>query len=325
MEAVAGYSEISEDVLEAAKQYIKDAGLTITELAKMANTSRSDLSKYFNRNRYFKPAKVEKQLMEVLDEQGYAPDRQVQLATVEQTPAIAGPAKKDFYKSMDAANVLGVCAAAQEHAGLGVVVGRTGFGKTHTLKHYAKLSKTVLLECDDTMGCKDLVEDVERALGIPVTYGTISRKTQGIKEFFAVHTGYLVLIDEADKLISKYTQKKMEILRTIFDQAKVGLVIAGEPKLEALIKGYLPRFANRVDFYAMLGGLSEREVRGYLAGFDINDDALAVLVERGTDKRAGCFRLLNRTLSNAIRLMHEAGSRRITLKIIKKASNMMML
>jgi hypothetical protein len=33
-------------------------------------------------------------------------------------------------------------------------------------------------------------------------------------------------------------QKKMEILRAIFDQSDVGIVIAGEPKLEAQIKSY---------------------------------------------------------------------------------------
>ncbi len=46
----------------------------------------------------------------------------------------------------------------------------------------------------------------------------------------------------------------MEILRAIFDQSDVGLVIAGEPKLEAQIKTYLARMANRVDFYASLRG-----------------------------------------------------------------------
>ena len=78
----------------------------------------------------------------------------------------------------------------------------------------------------------------------------------GIREFFNANRGYLLIIDEADKLVSKYTQKKMEVLRGIFDQSDVGLVIAGEPKLEAAIKTYLTRMANRVDFYTQLGGLS---------------------------------------------------------------------
>ena len=68
-------------------------------------------------------------------------------------------------------------------------------------------------------------------------------------------------IDEADKLINKYTQKKMEILRGIFDQSNVGIVIAGEPRLETELKGNLARFANRMDFYYKLKGLSKGETR----------------------------------------------------------------
>ena len=52
----------------------------------------------------------------------------------------------------------------------------------------------------------------------------------------------------------------MEILRGIFDQSNVGIVIAGEPRLETELKGNLARFANRMDFYYKLKGLSKNEV-----------------------------------------------------------------
>ena len=81
------------------------------------------------------------------------------------------------------------------------------------------------------------------------------------QDFFNANEGYLLIIDEADKLINKYTQKKMEIIRGIFDQSDVGIVIAGEPRLEAEIKGNLARFANRMDFYYKLKGLSPQEVK----------------------------------------------------------------
>ena len=110
------------------------------------------------------------------------------------------------------------------------------------------------------MSSRDLVEAIERSIGLPNGYGTIWRRVNGIREFFNTNKGYLLIIDEADKLVSKYTQKKMEILRAVFDQSDVGLVIAGEPKLEAQIKTYLVRMANRVDFYASLRGLSPSEV-----------------------------------------------------------------
>ena len=208
---------------------------------------------------------------------------------------------------------------------MGIVVGRSGYGKTHTLKQYARLPRVAYVECDDTMSARDLVEAIERTLGLPSGYGTIWKRVNGIRDFFNTNRGYLLIIDEADKLVSKYTQKKMEILRAIYDQSDVGVVIAGEPKLEAAIKTYLVRMANRVDFYASLHGLSEQEVADYLQGYDITPDALEELQARARNRQTGCFRLLDRTLSNVRRILAASGGETITLKIIQQASGMMML
>lgn len=137
----------------------------------------------------------------------------------------------------------------------------------------------------------------------------IWRRVNGIRDFFNTNKGYLLIIDEADKLVSKYTQKKMEILRAIFDQSDVGLVIAGEPKLEAQIKTYLARMANRVDFYVSLKGLDPSEVEGYLEGFEVDPDAMVELKARACNMQTGCFRLLDRTLSNVTRILEERGER----------------
>ena len=114
----------------------------------------------------------------------------------------------------------------------------------------------------------------------------------------------------------------MEILRAIFDQSDVGLVIAGEPKLEAQIKTYLVRMANRVDFYVSLKGLDPSEVEGYLEGFEV---AMVELKARACNMQTGCFRLLDRTLSNVSRILEERGERVVTVKIIEQASSLMML
>ena len=117
----------------------------------------------------------------------------------------------------------------------------------------------------------------------------------------------------------------MEILRAIIDQSDVGLVIAGEPKLEAQIKTYLVRMANRVDFYVSLKGLDPSEVEGYLEGFEVDPDAMVELKARACNMQTGCFRLLDRTLSNVTRILEERGERVVTVKIIEQASSLMML
>lgn len=233
--------------------------------------------------------------------------------------------KPAFLETRDAVNVLGVCQSCQEYIDLGIVVARSGYGKTYSLRQYAKLPRVVYIECDDTMSSRDLVEAIEKALGIPSGYGTIWKRVNGIRDFFNTNKGYLLIVDEADKLVSKYTQKKMEILRSIFDQSDVGLIIAGEPKLEAIIKTYVDRMANRIGLYVRLEGLTPSEVEKYVSEFEVAPEAMVELKARACNMQTGCFRLLDRTLSNVKRILEEKGEATITLKTIEQASSLMML
>lgn len=321
MEALAAkaYTGEIKTLADKVNEYIKREGKTITDLASTINYSRTTVSRYlagkYDSDATELEAKLTAFLAEVTGEE---------LAAT-QTAAAKLAKRRGFFESRDAQNIIGVCSSCQEYTGLGIVVGKSGFGKTHALKYYSKMPRVAYIECDDTMSSRDLVEAIERSLGIPATYGTIWKRVNGIREFFNVNRGYLLIIDEADKLISKYTQKKMEILRAIFDQSDVGMVIAGEPKLEAQIKSYLVRFANRVDFYASLKGLSGKEVEKFLDGYVVDEDALLELKARACNNQTGCFRLLDRTLNNVFRILNERGKDVITLDVINQASNMMML
>lgn len=312
---------ITPDVAGRAKEFMEKNELTITEVAREINYHRSALSKYLSGKYERDTSDIEARLAEFLRERT---GESITPSTVS-SPKVQ---KHQFFESRDAAEIIGVCSSCQEFTALGIVIGKSGYGKTHTLKYYAKMPRVAYVETDDTMGSRDLVEAIERALGIPSGYGSIWKRVNGIKDFFNVNRGYLLIIDEADKLISKYTQKKMEILRSIYDQSDVGLIIAGEPKLESQLKGYLSRFANRVDFYCSLKGLSQKEVLEYLKPFPFNEQALQEMIKRATNSQTGCFRLLDRTLNNIIRLMDNPDGdepMELTIDAIAKASDMMML
>ena len=140
-----------------------------------------------------------------------------------------------------------------------------------------------------------------------------------------VNRGYLLIIDEADKLTSKDTIEKIELLRWIYDQTRVGLVLAGEPQLKTTINQHLPRLSNRVGLFYKMGGLSRKEVREYFDGFEIAEDAMEEMIVRACNDRTGCFRLLDRTVNNVLRIMENKRTERITMDIIREASSMMML
>ncbi len=314
----ATYTEV-RTLAEKVNAYLMKTGTSIASLAKEINYSRTTLSRYLGGKYDSDASEIEARLSSYLSER---------TGEEIETPVSSGDKvtrKPAFFESRDARAVIGVCQSCQEYIGLGIVVGRSGYGKTYALKTYAKLPRVAYIECDDTMGSRDLVKAIEKALGIPNGYGSIWERVSGIRDFCNMNKGYLIIVDEADKLASKYTQKKMEILRAIYDQSDVGIVIAGEPKLEAQIKSYIARMANRVDFYASLRGLSGQEVEDFLGGYNIDADALAELKARACGSQSGCFRLLDRTLSNVFRIVRDAGEDKITLKTIGQASSMMML
>ncbi len=321
MEALNTYTAV-KSLAEQMNERLAEMKMTKAEAAIRMNYSRAALSRYLNGKYESNATELEKKIAEFLEETGG-----VEGAAAQGNQAAGGIRRKtEYFESRDYVQTIGVCQMCQEQQGLGIIVGKSGFGKTHTLKSYAKLPRVAYIECDDTMACRDLVEAIEQELGIPRGYGgTTWSRVNRIREFFNTNEGYLLIIDEADKLISKYTQKKMEILRGIYDQSDVGIVIAGELKLEAEIKGSLARFANRMDFYYKLRGLTKQEVVDYLEGFEVDEAALGEFISRATNSQNGCFRLLDRTLNNVIRILKERGETKMTLKVLSEASNMMML
>ena len=310
----------AQGLAQRVNEYIIANNTSIAAVAKEINYSRTTLSRYLSGKYESDATDLERKLAAFLSERT---GETVEAPKADPTQKTGS--KPSFFESKDAVSVLGVCQSCQEYIGLGIVVARSGYGKTYSLRQYAKLPRVAYIECDDTMSSRDLVEAIERSVGLPTGYGTIWHRVNGIRDFFNTNRGYLLVIDEADKLVSKYTQKKMEILRAIFDQSDVGLVIAGEPKLEVQIRTYLDRMANRVDFYAQLRGLQPSEVEKYLEDFNITPDALVELKARACNPQNGCFRLLDRTLSNVRRILTENGEELITREIIGRASSMMML
>ena len=233
--------------------------------------------------------------------------------------------KPDVFESDDYINIVGICNLCQQQQGSAIVVGRSGYGKTYSLKQYARLPRVIYIECNESMSCRDLVRRIEKQLCLPKRYGTNDERLEEICEFFNVNRGYLMIVDEADKLINKYTIKKIELLRTIMDSAAVGMVLAGELSLEAHLAAYDERFANRMDFAYRLHGLGKAEVERYLEDWSVEERAMEVLTSRARNSKNGCFRLFDRTMNNVIRLMREREQTTITETIINEASAMMLL
>lgn len=325
-ERTTTYTE-GQSLAERVRALIKADKASIAGIAEEVGYSRPAISRYLAGKYNSDPTGIEDRLAAFLARQT---EEEAELPPPLE-PGRKGGQRPRFYESRDAKAVLGVCQSCQEYREMGIVTGRSGYGKTYALRWYAKLSRVAYIECDTTMSPRDLLKELERALGLPSLNGTNHDRVNGIVEFLTVNPGWLLIVDEADKLMSRYTHNKMEILRSIFDNcskegySSCGVVVAGEPGLEAQIKTYLDRYANRTIFGAKLAGLSEAEVEEYLSSLEIEPGALEDLKARALNKRTGCFRLLDRTLRNVGRVLESGGGTTITAKALAQASSIMML
>ncbi|MGN0710158.1 MAG: AAA family ATPase [Anaerovoracaceae bacterium] len=309
---------VNRPIEERIKKCRQADGKSITDLAELFGVSRPVLSKVLSG---VQPGRDE--LLKKMEEYAESVEEQHPDLYKEDKHLIFD---KAFIQTKDANNVIGVCAAARDTSGLGVIVGKSGFGKTHALRYFAHMPRVAYVECDAVMTARDLLTCIEEELGITKNVSpNIWPRLRNLQRFFSVNLGWLLIIDEADKLITSNSDKKLEVMRSLFDQSTLGVVIAGEPKLKSTIENYSDRFANRVDYFYKMEGIKEEEIRNELNDMDIDDKAMELIVARATNKKNGCFRLFDRTMDNVERLMRLKGETRITVELINEASSLMML
>lgn len=308
---------VNEELRKEALAYMEENRLSKASLAEKLDVHRTSVSQYFTGNNdglaQVTVDKIEKALTDIIGFSEGNPEEKTVQNHVRRGTALC--------ETGDSLGVIAICQSCQDYMGMGIIAGRSGFGKTFTLKYYSKSPKVCYIECNESMNARDLVKAIEKTLALPHITGSIDDRLDNIKDFFNSNPGYLLIIDEADKLITKYTQKKAEILRSIYDQADVGLILAGEPTLQKMIRQYIPRMANRVDFSYELLGLSKDEVSKYISGYEFDEDAENEIIRRATNEKNGCFRLLDRTFRNVTRVANGT----ITLDTVRQASSMMLL
>ena len=102
---------------------------------------RSAISQYLNGNYAGNTEKVEAGLKTWLDKARQEVARMEETKAAEEIHAVQErktlPEKIPYFESSDYVSVIGLCRMCQEEAALGIVVGRSGYGKTHALRKYA--------------------------------------------------------------------------------------------------------------------------------------------------------------------------------------------
>lgn len=168
MEALAQNTYTMEKPLrERVVEILAELKMNKAELALRMNFSRSAVSQYLNGKYNSNPEALEEKLTEFVKE--YEEHVKAETGEVMSTGGTVSGIKPKiaYFESRDYIQTIGVCKSCQENMALGIIVAKSGYGKTHALKKYSKMPRVAYIECDDTMACRDLVEAIEIQIGMP--------------------------------------------------------------------------------------------------------------------------------------------------------------
>lgn len=345
-----GMNPERDELREWLADLVENQGVSVTAAAKESGISRSVLSLYLHGHR---PASTDmrnkltnlrairmanadnNESHEPIRKEAKITDSQVSAFQEHLAPVLTKSVKanqnnasrdKGLLLTEDLRQVLGVCGMCLEDGEIGVVIGPAGSGKTTALKEFCRReSRAIYIRADITMSAKELLLEIGSGLSIDLDgsrRNMIRQIVQRLK-FEAV----LVIVDEADLLVSKESVKKLEILRSIWDEAQTGVVLAGPPRLATfLVKGpggreNLSQFYSRVRRAYTMKGVSRQEVSCFLDGIAIDKEAAKYLGTAAISKANGGLRRFSRLLHNAQDLTEPGET--ITLAIVKEADSLL--
>lgn len=223
--------------IEALQNFIKETGISQSKIAPLVGVSTATISQYLKGEYKGDVQAVDKKVAEMLERQAEK----------------AKDVKSDFVETATAKNIFEVCGMAHAMADINLVIGEAGLGKTVTLKQYAKtVDNVILVEVEPTYSPKVLLVELCNKLGIVPSRSNHDNVTNIVEKLRG--SDKLLIVDEAELL----AYKSLEIIRRIHDMAKIGVVLAGMPRLRANLRGKKGEYKQLYSRIGFVGDLSDR-------------------------------------------------------------------
>ena len=163
-----------------------------------------------------------------------------------------------FVETSVAQDIFEIANTCHVESEIGVCCGCAGVGKTYAVKMYAlEHSDVILIETDFGYTPKVLFSEIHKTLGFEGT-GALHNMVIDIVDKLK-NSGRLIIVDEAENL----PYRALELLRRIYEKARVGILLVGMPKLLKNLqgdKGQYTQLYSRVGVLAELQPIADNDI-----------------------------------------------------------------
>jgi DNA transposition AAA+ family ATPase len=191
--------------------------------------------------------------------------------------------------------ILNTCLVDAE---FGVICGYSGLGKTSALRQYQKIRpSSVLIEVAPTFNQVDMLKALCTELKLPASGGCHTMFEMVVSRLKL--SDRVVIIDEAEYLSAKC----LNTLRRIHDNAEVGIVLCGMPKLISNLRGKSNDFDQlkfRIGHYISLSNLKETDTEAI--ALTVIKNPADVLIKKLHEESHGNARILSKILKRGVRV-----------------------
>lgn len=245
------------------------------------------------------------------------------------------------------------CRACHREKYIGLCYGPAGAGKTESAYHYTNWKKIEKhIEHNYTAGKPEINFSMKKLHTLFYTPQILSKPAKIIQDLKGMQREFnllkeralypeeipfeirnhnfveLIIIDEAERLKSM----AFELIREFYDETGISFVFIGMPGIEKIIE-YYPQLYSRVGFVHQFKNLGKSEIEFIIAN-QFSRLGLAIEEDNFTDQEAvsavirmtnGNFRLINRLLKQAYRIMQVNSMTTLTADIFEAARKCLLI
>ena len=300
--------EMPKEIIEL-NALIDENNLSITRTARSIGISTGALSKLRSGDYEANPNEMLKRIRQLL---------QLQRERRDVLP------RARFVETTVANKVIRACRTAHVEREIAVIAGPSGIGKTMALKKYALENKSVVYvvmnpACNMHRTMYKLAQLSEASVhgNTDDIAGHIVRKLKG--------TNRMIIIDEADHL----KINAIEMVRSIYDEAGIGIVLSGSQELIDTITGggtgggKLSRIYTRCGLIEWLKPLRRADVKKIADA--VLGDTKPEIVDKLHEVSRGCARTVVKLLPRAWKAAKSTNNGRLTPAIIEETKRQLLM